>query len=48
LHLILDLDKTLIRAFQEGQLASITKQREDYHITRGMALPTTKQKRNVI
>lgn len=47
LHLILDLDKTLIRAYSEAQLGNISKLREQVHLTHGIKLEEPKQEDNL-
>ncbi|GAB5359853.1 hypothetical protein AAMO2058_000577700 [Amorphochlora amoebiformis] len=43
LHLILDVDKTLIKAFQENQLHTITKLKKDAHLNRRKAMPSQRK-----
>jgi len=44
LHLILDLDKTLIKAFQESNLDSLREMTEDSHLQEGVPIPTPPKK----
>jgi len=46
LHLILDLDKTLIKAFGDSALNGINKLREDYHLSSGVSMPAEKKSKD--